>query len=424
MELFNRTEEGQLLLQARQASVSLAHTSPRRREAVLQILIEQLRLHQDQILEANTLDLETSRELAVPGVVLNWLKLTPERLQLVFPVLEKLITANLATSTEGQGMSGYGHVYSVVYPVPVGVVALIYEALPELALILAGMCIKTGNALVLRGGTETSHTNKAIAQLLEQTCQQANLPTGSFQTIAPTAGNSMQSLVSQPNALDLVIPYGRPTLVQQVIRNATVPMVHTSIGNGYLFWANSGAGDLVRSMILDSHRGQPEAVNAIEKVLITPTLQRPLLNLLWDKLTEEGFEIRGDQELCSEYSELLPVNPEEWGTPYLRKIVAFKVVQDLQEGITWMNTYSSHHANCIVTDSYKESRIFVQDVKSSGVFINTSPQFSRLTSGPGNTVALGMAALGGASHGVISLNTLLTRKSIFQSDGQNLPTST
>ncbi len=409
-------DDKSLLQRAKNAAPLLASRTIAERDHLIRLLIQSLRENQDMVLEANTLDLETSRDLAVPAVVLNWLKLTPDRLNQVLPVLERLLTLSINDVVRGVGVAARSTTLQVF---PRGVIALIYEALPELSLIVTGMCLKTGNALVLRGGAETSHTNEAIAIIIREALAKAK---GASQdwvvTLPANRSTSVESLVKQNTALDLVIPYGRPSLVQQVVSRSTIPVIHSCIGNCYLYWSHTASSEQVRSMVIESHRGLPEAVNAVEKILIPPNLQRPLLTLLWDNLEEEGFEIRGDQELCSEFQDLAPIDPEEWGQPYLKKVVAFKSVSDLEEGMTWINTYSSGHANCIVTDSYKESQLFRQKVRSATIFINQSPEFSRLSSSASGLVALGMAKLGGVYSGVVDLNALMNSQQIFQGDGQ------
>jgi len=155
-------------------------------------------------------------------------------------------------------------------------------------------------------------------------------------------------------------------------------------------------------------------VNAIEKVLLTPNIKQSRLTLLWSSLKEKGFELRGDATLAAEFPELILATKEEWQQPYLQKIVAFRMVDDLADALGWINRHSSHHADCLVTDSYQDSQQFIQGVRSAQVFINTSPQFLRQSSGPGGSLALGLSSANSVAPGVISLDTLLTTKQIVQ----------
>ncbi len=410
MDSSRLTEEQILLQQVKQAASTVQNSSSHQRDQAIRFLIEQFRARIDDLLETNTLDLETSRDLALPSILLHWLKLTPDRLHKTTEVLEQLLdpmcfSASGAVSHNGGRLIHYS---------PVGVVGLIYEALPELGIILAGMCLKTGNALVLRGGTEASHTNRAIADIIHGALEQAKLPLETITLLPPNSRTTVETLTKRGSGIDLVIPYGRPALIQQVSRVSEIPTLRSSIGNCYLFWSSSASVELVQSIISQSHRGHPEAVNAVDKVIIPASLQRPLLNLLWDNLEEEGFDIQVDQELSSEFPDLDPADPSIWGQPSLRKMVAFKLVDNIQQATKWMNTYSSGHADCLVTDSSKEINIFMKQVQSSCLFINRSSEFSRLKGAFHPSLAFGMAQRGGASTGVIDLYSLLTTTEIYQ----------
>ena len=410
MDSSRRTEEQLLLQQVKQAAITVQKTSTHQRDQAIRFLIEQFKARIDDLLETNTLDLETSRDLALPAVLLNWLKLTPNRLTKVTEILEQLLDP-LCFPAVGIIAQSKG---TLIHYSPVGVVGLIYEALPELALILAGMCLKTGNALVLRGGTETSHTNGAIADIIHAALDQAQLPLEAIVSLPANNRTSIETLTQHNSGIDLVIPYGRPALVQQISQVSEIPSIRTSMGNCYLFWSNSGSVEQVQTIIASSHRGHPEAVNAVDKVIIPNSLQRPLLNLLWDNLEEEGFEIQGDQELCSEFPDLDPADPAIWGQPSLRKMVAFKLVENIQQATQWINTYSSSHADCLVSDSSKEIDSFMQQTHSACLFINRSPEFSRLKGVFHSSLAFGMAQRGGLSGGVIDLYSLLKTKEIYQ----------
>ncbi len=399
--------------QAHIASQKLATLPHLQRNQLLQCLAQILQDRQDDLLEANTMDLEVSRDLAIPASVLNWLKLAPERLQTMGLMLNRLAAMPdpLAMMTQPSAFivaSGYAQA------TPRGVISFIYEAFPDLALLLAGMCWKTGNALLLKGGVETQHSNQVVTELLQAALEKVDLPESCVQSIPCERTPSIGDLVSGELPIDLVIPYGRPSLVQQVVQQSTLPTVTSVMGNCYLFWSDSGSTEMARSMIINSHQGAPDAVNAIEKVLLTPNIKQSRLTLLWSSLKEKGFELRGDATLAAEFPELILATKEEWQQPYLQKIVAFRVVDDLADGLNWINRHSSHHADCLVTDSYQDSQQFVQGINSAHIFVNTSPQFMRRSSGPGGSLAFSMSPVNSFAPGVISLDTLMTSKQIIQ----------
>lgn len=369
------------------------------------------------ILEANTLDLVMSREIAVPELILKWLKLTPERMQNAIEILHSLaeISDPMEKIMNAPHQLNSSPTYSLLRPL--GVIAFVYEAFPELAAIAAGMCLKTSNSIILRGGAEASQTNTLIAQTLQIALEEAELPTGCIETIPSDQGGSIQDLVSLNQYLSLVIPYGRPSLISQVTQLATAPTIQSAMGNCYLYWASSGDLELVRGIIIDSHQSQPDPVNAIEKVLINSNQKPSSLLRFFNNLIEKGFQLRADKELVAEFSEyLIPVTEQEWSKPYLDKIIAFKTVDSVESAIAWISQYSSGHADCLVTESYQESRKFATGLDSALIYINASPRFSRYPK-KGESVFLGISNQKGYGRGLISLETFTTTKQIIQGEG-------
>ncbi|OUL33024.1 glutamate-5-semialdehyde dehydrogenase [Nostoc sp. T09] len=371
----------------------------------------------DDILEANTLDLEASREMAVPELILDWLKLTPTRLETTVEILQRLgeLSDPLRRVRNAEYQQDDSQSYSQL--MPLGVIAFIYEAFPDLGAIAAGLCIKTGNSIILKGSTEASHSNEAIANVLQTAITEAGLPSGCLELITTEHGASIRDLVIQDQYLNLVIPYGRSTLVQQVMRQATCPVLKSAMGNCYLYWSLNSSLEMVRWMIIDSHESEPDPVNAIEKVLIHRQALPSSLAVLWNSLKDKGFEVKGDAELVEAFPQLQLAKEGEWGSAYLTKTVAFKLVDSLEGAIAWINQYSSGHADCIVTESYQESRQFALGVNSASTYINASPRFSRNPS-RGDAVFLGMSNQKGHRRGFISLETLTTVKHIVQGNGR------
>ncbi len=399
--------------QAYQASLVLGMSKGADRSRALRVMAKSLRQATNEILEANTLDLEASRDMAVPELILEWLKLTPERLQSTSEILDRL--GELSDPIRRVMNSPFQLEHSQTYGqlMPLGVIALIYEAFPELAAIAAGLCIKTGNSLILRGGTEASHSNAMIVQVLKSALEEVGLPSGCLELLAADHGASIRDFVTLDQYINLIIPYGRPSLVQQVMRQATAPVLKSAMGNCYLYWSPTGSLEIARWMILDSHQSEPDPVNAIEKVLIHRDQKSSSLILLWNSLKEKGFDVRGDASLMADFPELKPAEASEWSTAYLTKTVAFKVVENLEAAIAWINRYSSGHADSIVTESYDESRQFAIGINSASTYINASPRFSRNPQ-RGDGVFLGMSNQKGHRRGLIGLETLTTTKHIIQ----------
>jgi glutamate-5-semialdehyde dehydrogenase len=213
--------------------------------------------------------------------------------------------------------------------------------------------------------------------------------------------------------VNLVISYGHSSLLQQVAQQATVPVLKAAMGNCYLYWSATGSLDLARWIILDSHQSKPDPVNAIEKVLVDTNHNFSMVVRLWNSLKENGFEIRGDAALVAEFPDLILAEEREWNEAYLSKVVAFKVVDNIDAAIAWINNYSSGHADCLVAESYHESRQFVLGVNSACTFINKSPRFSRYQSRT-NAIFLGMSNQKSCERGFIGLEQFTMKKYIIE----------
>ena len=398
-----------------QAFLDLSKSQGRERSQGVLAMAKSLKANFQDILEANTLDLESSRETAVSDLILEWLKLTPERIEATVGILERI--AELSDPLQQVMDAPYQLNPSQTYcqRMPLGVIALVYEAFPELAAIAAGLCLKTGNSLILRGTAFSQHSNTIIAQILQNALEESRLPVGCLEILHSDQGNSIQDLVSQDQYISLVIPYGRPSLISSVTKSATAPVLKTTMGNCYLYWGTSGSLEITRWMILDSHASEPDPVNAVEKILISPQHNPATLTRLFASLLDNGFELRADPTLVEEFPDysFSCVKDSEWKKPYLSKTVAFKFVNNLMEGIDWINRYSSGHADSLVTESYQESRQFAMNVDSALVYINTSPRFYRNPQ-HGDSVFLGISNQKGYRRGLISLDTLTTVKQVVQ----------
>ncbi|QDZ40442.1 glutamate-5-semialdehyde dehydrogenase [Euhalothece natronophila Z-M001] len=403
-----------IVKQSHQASERLAMTTGSQRSRAVALMGQSLRRSYDDILEANTLDLETGREMALPELILEWLKLTPQRLETAIKILERL--ASIADPIQRVSHAPYPLDPAQTYcqRMPLGVITFIYEALPELSAIAAGLCVKTGNSLLLRGGSEASHSNEAILKALNTALEEADLPQHTLQLLCGDQGCSVRDLVRQEPYTQLVIPYGRPSLVEETAKLVNVPILRTAIGNCYLYWSTTGSAEKVRSVIVDSHVSEPDPVNAIEKVLINRNIKASLLTNVFQILKDKGFILKGEEELVTAYPQYLhPIQEKEWSQSYIKKVVAFRFVDDIGSAIAWINRHSSGHADCIISQSYRETRQFAQAVDSALVYVNASPRFFRYAAN-GDSIFLGMSNQKGYRRGLIGLESLTTFKQVVQ----------
>jgi len=348
----------------------------------------------DRILEANTLDLEVSREMAVSEQMIRWLRLTPERLETTVEVLQQLAEASDPLQQVINAAYQLNPSQTYCQRMPLGVIAFVYEGFPELAMVAAGFSLKSGNSLIIRGSNASSHSDGVITEIIQEALEDVGLPVDCVSGLPCDSSPSLEELLTQENYVNLIIPYGRPSLIGRVSQLATVPVLRAAMGNCYLYWSPSGDLELARQVIIDSHGSIPDPVNAIEKVLISPHQNSSTLSRLFKSLQEKGFKLRGDTRLAADFPEHLTIATDnDW--------------------IAWINKYSSGHADCIVTESYRESRQFAMESDSALVYINSSPRFDRNPK-QGESVFLGISNQKGQRRGLINLETFTTLKQVVQ----------
>ncbi len=401
------------------AALQLAQVPAQQKNKTLLDLAEALKQERDRILEANTLDLEASREMSVPELVLEWLKLTPERLQNAIDCLKQLAVMPDPLSDRYDRERHRR--------VPLGSIAFVYEAFPQLSIIAAGMCLKAGNSSILKGGSEGSNSNATIASIITDVIKHSSLPDASV--MAAPLGSTMKDLLTQEKYLRLVIPYGRPSFVSQIAKQGTVSVLPTAMGNCYLYLSPTANLEQASKIIKASRSGDPDPVNAIEKVVVHHVwLERGLIDWI-NGLQQQGLKVRGCESISAycrnRHGSLHREVDEEtvWGQAYLDHTIAIKLSHTINDSIDWINQYSSGHADVILTDSLAESQKFAAEVNSSIVFINSPSRFTHIgmTSDKiGITqVVLGMSSIKtrGASRrtGAINLTTLTTTKQIIVS---------
>jgi glutamate-5-semialdehyde dehydrogenase len=400
----------------RQTALQLAQSPLSDRARAIVAIATTLALHQNDILEANTLDLEISRDMAIPERVTDWLKLTPERLTRTIGILQRLAKLSETSSPWGRPAGALVGSHESTQVRPRGLIALVYEAFPDLGLMSIGLCLQTGNGLILKGGQETSHTNQVLAQLTNQALATTDLPGQSVFWVPSDGSEASRLALLQRREIDLVIPYGRPQFVEQVVQQASVPVLPTTRGNCYLVWMPSANIETVSQMIVDSHRGEPDAVNCLEKILIVGNHSEVNLKRLWSELIEAGFQIRcaADPELSSTLG-CQALEAKEWKQAYLNRTLAFMRIDTLPAAAQWINTYSSGHADAIASANYSETRQFLSLINSASLFINTSPRFYHNPKDAA-AIALGMSPQAKQWGGLVGLQALMYHQRVIHGE--------
>jgi len=399
------------LYQSYTAGLGLGTLPAEKRNYLILKVADAIKQERNSILEANTYDLEASRDMAIPELLLEWMKLTPDRLHRTIDYLKRLVDI---PDPLAQNSIIYNQHYRTV---PIGAVALIYEALPHLVVIMAGMALKSGNSLVLKGGTEVSHSQAVITNIVKTVIKNSSLELSDFTVAIAPQGTGIKDLVTQEKYLRLIIPYGRPSFVQQIAKQSTLSILPAAMGNCYMYLGATANLEKALETIKVSRQGDPDAVNAIEKVVINSAfLSLDLINWVAE-LKLQGLTIKGCDRFisyCRNYPEIFSEDIEtetQWGQAYLDDTLAIKIVDNVDEAIAWIDQYSSGHADVIMSDSVTESQNFVNRIRSSNIFVNIHSKFNRLE---GDRLALGMiSAKTRGTRGIIDLHALTTTKRII-----------
>ncbi len=302
--------------------------------------------------------------------------------------------------------------------VPLGVVAIIYEARPNVTVDAAGLGLKAGNTVVLRGSSEALYSNKALVEAIQESLEEAGLPRKGAVLIEETDRASARELMKLNRYLDVIIPRGGANLKKTVMENATVPVIETGEGNCHTYVDQSADVDMAVRIAVNAKVQRPGVCNAMETLLVHGKIAPAFLPPALDALIKEGVEIRGCESTRRYREEVKPASGEDWSTEYLDLVLAVKVVRDFDQAVQHVNTYGTGHSEAIITSSYKEGREFLRRVDAAAVYVNASTRFT-----DGNVFGLG-AEMGISTQklharGPMGLEALTSSKFIIFGDGQS-----
>ncbi len=301
--------------------------------------------------------------------------------------------------------------------VPIGVIAIIYEARPNVSIDAGGLTLKAGNAVILRGGSEALNSNRALVKLVQKSLSDLELPGDAVALIEDTDRNAAVDLMQASGYLDLLIPRGGPSLISAVIANSTVPVIQTGAGNCHTYIDYNADIDKAIAITVNAKVQRPGVCNALETLLVHKDVAPRFLPKVLPVLIKMGVEIRGCPETSFYYPDINPAADEDWETEYLDLILAVKVVDNLDEAIDHINRYGTGHSEAIITDSYEHSRIFMSRVDAAAVYVNASTRFTD-GSAFGLGAEMGISTQKLHTRGPMGLEALTTLKYIVYGTGQ------
>ncbi len=402
---------------ARIAANILSQVSSSDKNRALNKAAINLRLHTDEILHANAVDIKNAEGFGLKASIIDRLKLTQQRIDDIAEALGQIV--NLEDPV--------GEVISMtVRPnglqigqrrVPLGVVGMIYEARPNVTVDVFGLCIKTGNACILRGGKEAFLSNQALVKVLRSSLIEAGLPEDCVQLVEDTSRESAVAMMKLNKYLDILIPRGGAGLIKTVVENSSVPVIETGVGNCHIYIDAQADPEKAIAITFNAKTHRPGVCNAAESLLIHSEVAASLLPLIGKKLQEKNVEIRGDKTVCSILEYAVPATEEDWGAEYLDFIISAKVVDSLDEAINHINEYGTKHSEAIVTENYTHAQKFLNRVDAAAVYVNASTRFTDgFEFGFGAEIGISTQKL--HARGPMGLKALTSTKYIIYGDGQ------
>jgi len=358
------------LERARVASAALAQLSTTQKNALLLDIADAVERHASRILRANEQDIQRSN---LSGAMRDRLLLNPERIaQVAASVRDVAALPDPINEVLEEWTRPNGLLIRKIR-VPLGVVGIVYESRPNVTVDAAVLCLKTGNAVVLRGGKEAASSNQALAEIMAGV---KGLPSGAIELLDSGSRDSVQELIRARGLVDVVIPRGGPGLITHVMENALVPVIETGAGNCHIFVDESADFEMANRIIINAKTQRPSVCNAEEKLLVHSRIAQKFMPQIADKLIEAGVELRGDRETCRLVSGITPAIEQDWTEEYLRLCMAIRVVAGLEDAIEHINRYSTKHSEAIVTANEDNANKFLRQVDSAAVYWNASTRFT------------------------------------------------
>ena len=359
------------------AKKSLISADTEKKNAALQKIAEALLAHFSEIIEANAADLKAARENGMSVSMQDRLMLNEDRIKGISDAVSELIKLEDPIGRVDNGSVRPNGLRITKVRVPMGVIGMIYESRPNVTADAATLCLKTGNAVILRGGKEAYNSNKCICNIMRDAVEEAGFPKDIIQFVDDTTREVTTELMKCNKYLDLLIPRGGAGLIRAVTRNATVPVIETGTGNCHIYIDKSADIEMGVNITDNGKTQRPSVCNALETLLVHKDIAEKFLPAVKAKLDEHNVELRGCPETVRILGDCVtPATDDDYATEFGDYIMAVKVVNDIDEAIEHIGKYSTGHSECIVTNDLKNAEKFKQEVDSACVYVNASTRFT------------------------------------------------
>ena len=402
---------------AKEAETQIAQLSTKTKNAILLKSADALMANCSEILKINNIDVEKAKTAGVKAAFIDRLTLTEARIKGMADGLREIAALNDPVGEFLYGKTLPNGLIIQQKRVPLGVIAIIFESRPNVTADAFGLCLKSGNAVVLRGGKEAINTNIAIVKIFKEVLKEFGINENAVQILEDTSHETANKLMKAHKYVDVLIPRGSARLINSVIENSTIPCIQTGIGNCHIFVDESGKLDEAIDIIINAKTQRPGVCNAVETLLIHKNIAEKLLPALGKALIEKHVEIRGDETVRKYIPQSIAATEEDWATEYEDYIVAIKTVDGVDEAIKHIGKYGTKHSECIITENYTNAQKFLNEVDAAAVYVNASTRF---TDGGqfGFGAEIGISTQKLHARGPMGLKELTTTKYVIMGNGQ------
>lgn len=401
---------------ARAAAAVISSVSTKQKNQALLATAEALNAHRALLIQENKKDLEKGRENGLDDAMLDRLALNPARIDAMIEGLKQVAALDDPIGVINDLKYMPSGIQVGKMRVPLGVIGIIYESRPNVTVEAASLCIKSGNATVLRGGSESIHSNKAIAACLAQGLKEAGLPETTVQVVETTDRAAVGEMITMPEYIDVIVPRGGKSLIERISRDAKVTVIKHLDGICHVFIDRDADFDKAIAVAINAKTHRYGTCNTMETLLVDQVIAERILPELAARYQEKGVELRACEKTLAILPEAIPATEEDWFAEYLAPILSIRIVEDMDQAITHINHYGSHHTDSIITENYTRGRQFLARVDSSSVMINASTRFADgFEYGLGAEIGISTDKI--HARGPVGLHGLTSEKYVVLGDG-------
>jgi len=403
--------------EARAASMEIARCPSSKKNEVLLKIANKIEARATYIQEENQKDLVLAKEMGLSDAMIDRLTVIDETVSSMANGLREVSRLDDPVGSKSKSLLRPNGLEVLRMRIPLGVIGIIYESRPNVTIDAAGLCLKAGNAVILRGGSEALHSNQALAGIISRALVETGLPAKAVQVVPIRDREAVKVLLSQEEFIDLIIPRGGEGLIRFVVENSTIPVLKHYKGVCHVYIDDGADLEMAQNICFNAKVQRPGVCNSMETMLVHRSISREFLTKMAERFIKAGVEIRGCPETCRILPDARKADPADWPEEYLDLILAVKIVKDMDQAISHIARYGSSHTEAIVTGDYKRARRFVRDVDSSVVLVNASTRFN-----DGGELGLG-AEIGISTSklhafGPMGVEELTTTKFVVFGEGQ------